>query len=445
MKKTYRNALFSIVVLLSNLCICAQADIVAYWPFGTNGLNDVSGNGNTLEKSAAGVILTNGVVRLDGSQTGFNSVNTLDLSSYTNLTVEFWMRTTNCSATAILVEQTVNYGENPGAFVAYTDGGANAGQVTAGIRASDGYNLDITPVGAADDGQWHHYAIVYDALQPGASRSRFYFDGLYQPTLDPHTADGAVSLLNAMLFIGSRANAEFKFIGEMDDIRISDAALPPSQFLQVSPGMDPRTIAYWPFTQGAEGVDVSDNGHTLWELSANDVGFRDGTAIFKGHSGLHTPAALDLSSYSAVTFECFVKTEVVNSDPLLAEISGNMNSHPGTFAVSAGMLTPGTMGAGYKTDSGYNIEVATAGAIEDGQWHHIAYVMDLNAPDATDRTQLYLDGSRQTKTNFSAETTPFAATSRFSLAVGRHHLTSTSSAKWTMSALPGRHWRQMSS
>ena len=400
-------------VMVFGMACGASAAVVAYWPFGTNGLTDASGNGRTLAKSAAGVILTNGVVRLDGSLTQFSTVSTLNLSSYTALTVEFWMKTTNSANTGILIE----HSNTSGKFTAYMDSGANAGQVTAGFLATAGNNLDITAVGAANDGQWHHCAIVYNKLQTGLNRSIFYFDGVYQPQFDNHISNGAASLLNATLFIGSRNNSEYKFVGELDDIRISNAALAPSQFLQVSPGADPRTIAYWPFTQGSEVVDVSGKGNVLQTWAANEVAFRDGSAIFQGHSGLFTPAALNLSSYSAVTFECFVKKEAGNPDPLLAELSVNVNTVAGAFAVSAGMMTPNAMGAGYKTATGYNVELAATNAIEDGQWHHIAYVMDLGAPGATDRTQLYLDGIRQNKAvGFdSAETTPFVGNQSFFL------------------------------
>ncbi len=103
-------------------------------PFGMNGLADASGNRNTLVKSAAGVILTNGVVRLDGSQTKFSTALPLDLSSYTNLTVEFWMKATVSAADGILIEQPRDYNSNPGALIAYTGGGANSGQVADDCR-----------------------------------------------------------------------------------------------------------------------------------------------------------------------------------------------------------------------------------------------------------------------------------------------------------------------
>ena len=104
--------------MVCGMAACASAEVVAYWPFGISGLADASGNGHSLVKSDAGVVLTNGLARLDGNQTKFSTALPLDLSAYTNLTVEFWMRMTVATTnTGIIVEHTENYGANPGAFI----------------------------------------------------------------------------------------------------------------------------------------------------------------------------------------------------------------------------------------------------------------------------------------------------------------------------------------
>ena len=71
----------------------AQAETIAYWPFGANGLNDVSGNGYHLESDGEHVVLDaeNGVT-LDGLQTLFSSVKAIDLGTAEAVTLEFWVK-----------------------------------------------------------------------------------------------------------------------------------------------------------------------------------------------------------------------------------------------------------------------------------------------------------------------------------------------------------------
>lgn len=618
---TSAGLVLPIMVMAFGLSSRLRADVVAYWPFGVNGLADASGNGHSLVKSDAGVYLTNGIARLDGSQTKFSTALPLNLSGYTNLTVEFWMRMSVTTNTCILVEHTDNYGLNPGAFHFSAAEGGAAGKVTGGFLTGSGYNLDETPPDVAANGEWHHVALVYDASKAGANRSVLYFDCVAQSTWSNFTNSGAATFRNAYFYIGSRANNSYKFSGELDDVRISnsalttnqfllsrsaenpdlvaywpfdwgseltdasghsntlvsgsgvvfsngvavmngsqtafstagslnlascsnltvecflrttasgvpfmllehssdvtnnpgafalsstgstllggfrtddggnydssgtdtvltngawhhlalvydaasngadrvrlyvdqvrqtpsdvytndvlsafrseilhigsrasgdqpfrgelddlrivDAALTPDQFMKAHSDETPLVLAYWPFARGNEKTDASGHGFTLASRSASDVFFRDGATTFQGHSGLYTSTRLDLSPFKAVTFEGFIRT-VSTSQPLLAELSGNYNNNVGTFAVSAGMFTNNAMGAGYRTNKGYNIEYAPQGAISDGAWHHVAYVINLAATSSVDRSQLYLDRKRLTKSPNLADATatPFAS------------------------------------
>ena len=71
----------------------AETETIAYWPFGTNGFNDVSGNGHHLEgveiaeSDAAYVSLNDG--RTDQY---LKTATALDLSGETAVTFECWCR-----------------------------------------------------------------------------------------------------------------------------------------------------------------------------------------------------------------------------------------------------------------------------------------------------------------------------------------------------------------
>ena len=377
--------------LACGLADCASAEVVAYWPFGISGLADASGNGHSLVKSDAGVVLSNGVVRLDGSQTKFSTLLPLDLSGYSNLTVEFWMRTTSTTGPAIMLEHTESFNNHAGAFlVDVSEGGS--GNVVGGFLTGLGHNLDTTPTGVANDGAWHHVAVVYDATKAGAERSVLYFDGTPQSTWDGHAGDGPAPFCNAYFYIASRANKEFKYAGDLDDIRISNVALAPSQFLQARSAEEPRLVAYWPFDRGGELADASGHGNAL--VSGSGVVFSNGVAVMSGsQTAFGTAAALDLTSCTSLTIECFLRTTASEGTSMVFEHSANATNNPGAFALS---WTDDTLTGFFRMTEGGNCDSTDAGTeLLNGAWHHVALVYDA-ASNGADRVRLYVDQVRQT-------------------------------------------------
>ena len=385
-----------VTALLTGALACgladrASAEVVAYWPFGISGLADASGHGNTLVKSDAGVVLSNGAALLDGSQTKLSTILPLDLSGYSNLTVEFWMRTTSTTGPGIMLEHTESFNDHAGAFlVDVSEGGA--GNVVGGFLTGSGHNLDTTPTGVANDGAWHHIALVYDATKAGAERSVLYFDGQPQSTWDGHAGDGPASFCNAYLYIGSRANKQFTFTGDLDDIRISNTALAPSQFLQTRSAEEPRLVAYWPFDRGNELADASGHGNAL--VSGSGVVFSNGVAVMSGsQTAFGTAAALDLTACSSLTIECFLRTTASEGASMVLEHSANATNNPGAFAVSR---NENTLTGGFRTDDGGNCDSTGTGTeLLNGAWHHVALVYDA-ASNGADRVRLYVDQVRQT-------------------------------------------------
>jgi hypothetical protein len=94
---------------------------------------------------------------------------------------------------------------------------------------NDGYNTWRNQV--TTDGKWHHYALVYDRFSSDENVVRFYIDGEAAKT---HllTASEKTLLHSGVLYIGSRGGTELKFIGELDDIRITGLALSPDGFMK---------------------------------------------------------------------------------------------------------------------------------------------------------------------------------------------------------------------
>ncbi len=202
---------------------------VAYWPYNPgNPLDDVTGNGNVLTN--AGVSFAGGAAIFDGAQSAFNTLNSLDLSGYPALTIEMFARSSSSGA-RMLCEQTANYNNALGAFMLILGDTAGAGGVTGSCRFQDGYRNEKTPSGTLTGTTWHHLALVLDTQTNKANRLQLYLDGVRQTKDGAYDGELFAPFRNDTLFIGSRGNSSLKFIGEIDDLRISGRALAPAEFL----------------------------------------------------------------------------------------------------------------------------------------------------------------------------------------------------------------------
>ena len=246
MKRIIAAKGFLVGMLVCGMAAGASAEVVAYWPFGMNGLDDASGNGHSLTNSGVG--LSGGTAVFGGTPIVFCTASTLDLRACTKLTVEYFIKSTSKN-NAVVFEHSENAGTYVGGFCSAFNDFTKLGNLTAVMKiSSTGYYVVQTGANVAGDGSWHHVALVFDSTLPAADRLKLYFDKSRQSNSSSGSAFPA--FLDAKLFIGSRANTGFWFTGCLDDVRISDQALSTNQFLQL-PTLAPE-VAYWPFAPGAE-------------------------------------------------------------------------------------------------------------------------------------------------------------------------------------------------
>jgi len=381
----------------------AVVGVVAYWDFesGSNVVADAAGYGHALTNS--GVSFLGGAALFSGTQAVFSTANTLDLHAYTNVTVEYFIRTASTNS-SVVFEHSANAGSNIGAFCsAYSDFNS-VGNLTGAFKTSGGYNIEATPGGVASNGQWHHVALVIDSSKPGADRVQLYFDQVRQTKHLTYNNAAFTTFRNETFYIGSRANSSVKFAGQLDDVRISNQALSPDRFLQspttnqassIPPsGLPQVALAYWPFEPGAELLDATGNGNAL---TNQGVTFFRGAAFFSGaQTAFNTARTLDLHACTNVTVEYFIRTFTAN-DCIVFEHSKICNNNPGGFLSELGGFSrPGSVSGAFRTSAAYsfNIELTAAGVASDGQWHHVALVIDSTKAGA-DRAQLFFDKVRQ--------------------------------------------------
>ena len=238
-------AVFVSLVALANVSWSAT---IAHWRFEPGNLTaDSSGNGHVLSNVGvtSSVDISSfaqgaGSADFDGSHTTFSTTSSLDLSAETQLTIE-WFAKSPQNSISLIFEHSPDQNSNPGAFT---------GQLLPAYGPSDsvgftnpigaGSYRDATPTISGGLNNWHHYAVLIDRTTNNTGpndRIRMYLDGVFVSTdIDSGVPTlTTVPFLDDTLFIGSRNNTASKYVGLLDELRISSGLLDSSEFLNVPP------------------------------------------------------------------------------------------------------------------------------------------------------------------------------------------------------------------
>ena len=408
------------------------AETIAYWPFGTNGFHDVSGNGhdlvgnNVTESDAAYMVLNQGST----TDQFLKTATALDLSGETAVTFECWCRlTSHPSGTYNVPIASANPATGTGGFVIYNTGLRYQAQMRT---ATIGWHIDVTytndgvhvtqaltPSSYAD-GAWHHIAYVVDRSRVNDHYScRLYLDGVLQMDGGRSKQDGAQApytvpaLFNDFFFIGGGANyvaGKEYFRGYIDDVRISRGVVAPENFLKyptVGKKMraddgKPPVLAYWPFG-GKRNKDATGNG---FDLVASNVLYLSSCCANTSWATRANPFACSPSqtvpfsafSKTGLTIEMFVKSDSSSTYMgMLMETGSAYWGGIGAFRLSYDGNAKGytTISSGFHVSGSYGAYSATTedafGDIGDGKWRHLALVYDP-AKRGAGIVALYIDG-----------------------------------------------------
>ena len=370
-------------------------DVRAYWKFdGESPLADSSGNGNTLQGSQ-GVTFTNGCASFNGTASDVRTAATLDLSAYTNVTVECFVRKhAGTDDVRIILEHSPHGASYPEGFYLSLNE-TDAGIIRGIFRFSNGVCYGDSPTYSANTG-WHHLALVKDSSNVGNNSCiSLYVDGVRVNNYTMFSRASDNPLRNDYLYLGSRKNSEYFLDADIDDVRITANVLAPGQFLRTRTGPLDDAIAYWPFDATNMLADASGNGNVL---TGTGVTVNDGAAVLDGsQSGFATLAPLPLYPYDSMTVEWFMKSSMSGASIVL-ETSDNFNNNSGA------LVAVGDGDAGYKMlQDNYN--VLSGWSAMDGRWHHYAIVYDWDATTA-DIVRVYRDGVEITTHSYSYACAP---------------------------------------
>ena len=412
----------------------AETETIAYWPFGTNGFHDVSGNGHDLvgvevaESDAAYMSLNPGTT----TNQFLRTATALDLSQETAVTFECWFRQTPAKPAKVtcLLMSSANPSTGTGGFLI-----TNNGRIQAQYRAVEGgWQIDYSDEhpSAWNDGMWHHVGYVVERSRTDHFSCRLYVDGVRQTGGSANPVIAA--LFNDVFMIGGGSTTyeagKNYFRGYIDDVRISRGVVAPADFLKYpTVGKTMRAddgklpvVAYWPFG-GKRGKDATGNGFDL--TIDNTFPMLSGTpnpqyATRNAWTNFYI-SSFPFSAFSkaGMTIECFVRSGSAPGDNssghMLLESAQWWNS-PGAFRFSyegsnAASASFRRIGISFLAASGkYASSVTTEaefGAMNDNRWRHVAVVYD---PSKTGPgiVQLYVDGIAATDSGTSATQGAFA-------------------------------------
>ena len=236
--ETRKNGATHIVAVMSGNFVqggdAAIADKWARTRLALEGGADLSGDAAVFGGTAATVLST---------------VDTLDLSPYSVVTVEFFAKVTNTPHRVYFLEHTESMNANIGGFhinLNERDAGEyRIGALMKTTSAELGIACVDTAEGPLQDGKWHHVAVVlkcnkttsYRAADPADWCISVWVDGAVVQR-SGHRMDTlantnpSCTFRNAKLYLGSRANSEGFLTGEIDDVRITAGSLAPNDFLK---------------------------------------------------------------------------------------------------------------------------------------------------------------------------------------------------------------------
>lgn len=133
------------------------------------------------------------------------------------------------------------------------------------LYISDGTNYIVldggtyaTSTAVVADGTWHHVGFTWNPNRG----VEFYVDGRLD-SFHPATASTSIEG-NTILLVGGWSSSTFTVSGSLDDVRIYNRALSPSEVTQLY-NYSPNRQTYWPMEEnaGLTTLDMSGNGNTV--------------------------------------------------------------------------------------------------------------------------------------------------------------------------------------
>jgi YD repeat-containing protein len=214
--------------------VLRTSGLMDYWRMGetagptladSKGTTPVTMTGGTFGVPGGPAFDPNTAISFNGSSD--NGRASLDLSSKTAITVEFWLKWNNFSNDdALAMEFTPNFNDNIGGFLVDPDAPQFGG--TFGVAIGTGGSRNNVFFTRPTAGAWHHYAFVINTAAPAATQIVPYVDG-QAVTYQKADSGTGTTFANSTLYLMSRAGTALFGAGSMDELALYSRGLTASE------------------------------------------------------------------------------------------------------------------------------------------------------------------------------------------------------------------------
>jgi len=312
------------------------------------------------------------------------------------LTVALWLKTADTGFTARGLASKYADNSADGYSLVLSDGRVRAWYFRNWSNYIWDGDLGLDGGFVADD-HWHHIALVVDALG-----GRLYVDGSLKSSLAWLGPAGATTSTQPLQF-GRYFNYPVTLNGLLDEIALWNRALTEAEINQMIPGKltgaESGLLGFWPFDEGAGQTAADASGHgrhgtlsngpqwfdstaPLWPNPAAGTAVRfDGVddAVQVAHNVALNPFPLTIAAWVKTAQNSPGYVSVFNKYPAGSGNGYSLHIHNGRLA--AFFFCGDGASYLYAGDPGLD-----GGFIADGQWHHVAYVVDASG------ARIYVDG-----------------------------------------------------
>ena len=442
--RIYNRALSSNEVVQTFNWNAPTNGLVGYWPM--NDTNSIQSNTGTNINLATSVVGTNGrALQFNGSSQYVSMANTSTADNLSAMSVSAWIKTSG--GKQIIVEKSSSVGFDTGAgwYLAVSTAGKGAFIIQQDTSHYWAYTTDIN----VNDGNWHPFTVTFNGT--GASIA-IYVDGVSRTLINSSIGTPSSWTNSNPIRIGDDIAGKYYFNGSIDDVRIYNRALSSNEIVNVMNFNAPTNglIGYWPlddynptpvtvygtnFTLYAAPVTVADlsgNGNTGSNINgAVSASGAVGTAlnfVYASSQRVQTYNASVADNLTNMTVACWMKTRVAADNPNNTMLLVGKFNNPGGFSSGAGwgLGWSGTSVANNSNQVVFSFQqngstyvegvsrLTTPYGINDGNWHHLAWVKTNNVVNGQ---ILYIDGL-VSSTNFfysSGTVSTFASTNGLAL------------------------------
>lgn len=335
----------------------------------------------------------------------------LDIAPGQTKTITCWIRTTSSAQARLIAKRSDQNTQNPSTpgttgtgYELWMGDGSNAGKIAGNAAAwnttasaSTSFSTTSYTASTANDGTWHHLAAVFD--NSGSNKSvTFYLDGS-SPITRAGTFPNSYDFSTGVAFIiGAASDGTRFFAGQIDNVRFWNRAMTQAQvqsdITTTISGPVANLLAAWDF-EGVVGTmvpDLSGNNHSgmlnggaeIITAPSNRVLQLDG--LPGTYMSVENHPDLNIGSGQSYTISCRVKTTTAVANPrILAKRTGTSGTAVGYEFISSGS---GQFGANLRSTPVSAGPAFSTATINNGQWHHLALVVDQVAGIS----RIYVDG-----------------------------------------------------